>query len=852
MPDVDKLFEKAEKYLQKQKFEAALETYQEIYKLQPGVEEVLLNLGDLCVKLNRPAEAQRYLTQLADYYIRRNEIPKAVATCRKILKQSPQDVNILLKLATLLEKSQKNNEAIEAYRAALELHRKAGAMSQALSCLEHIVKLDPNNVATQVELGEMASSARQLRIATPAFLKAAQLAREAGQDDRWAELAERAHHLDPIDEAAAVMASEVYLQKDRAPETVALLEPVYANKPDEIQIVDLLCQAYLRLGDYEKAQPLCWRLYQSRPETLPQLLKLIEGLIQADKLEKALALVGQMKTSLFQQGKKNEFLNIVEKIYEADESNLPVLEMLSTLYNEMNKEDGLRRSLVRLFNLYLAGEDFQKAADTLEKILDVEPYGEGHYDRLLNLEGNIDKIWYENIASRVQPYSSGRPSGGPPGKTGTAPAQKVEGLDDLIIEGEMFFQYQLTGKLTATLEKINHLYPGAQEKNTRLQELYQGAGFTPTPAVAVAVATAQSASPAAAAEQPRTQAVASDLHSLDDFRKISEITANIYRESTPQGVMQVAVNEVGRALSASRCWGALGSADRTPALMVEYCSPAASASDMASVLKLYGLLINQAVAKPDGWLVEDVAQFPAFASVLPDLQKLGVKSLLAMPLIDKDQPAGLLLTEQCDRRRAWTPGEEVLLTTIATQVVIAVNNTKLRRLVRSIAGSDEDTGLLPRSSYLDCLLSEAARAKDQSQPLSVCIVEPENPTALVKNLGDSGLQKYFQQVSKVLQSNLRQNDVAVRYNPCAIAVVFPGTALPQAGLAVEKLRRAISTVKTDGRTPPNLCSAVCDVQLGHVFDAVDGVTEVINRLEVALEQSRKENGKRVYLSKFEE
>jgi tetratricopeptide (TPR) repeat protein len=94
MPDIDKLFEKGEKYLQKQKFDAALETYHEIYKYEPNDEEVLLNLGDLSLKLNRPAEGLRFQSQLADYYIKRNDIPKAVATCRKILKLSPQDVEI--------------------------------------------------------------------------------------------------------------------------------------------------------------------------------------------------------------------------------------------------------------------------------------------------------------------------------------------------------------------------------------------------------------------------------------------------------------------------------------------------------------------------------------------------------------------------------------------------------------------------------------------------------------------------------------------------------------------------------------------------------------------------------------
>jgi len=210
----------------------------------------------------------------------------------------------------------------------------------------------------------------------------------------------------------------------------------------------------------------------------------------------------------------------------------------------------------------------------------------------------------------------------------------------------------------------------------------------------------------------------------------------------------------------------------------------------------------------------------------------------------------LLLMEQCDAPRAWSPGESLLLKAISTQVVIAVNNTKLRRLVRSLAGSDPETGLLPRSSYVDCLLAEAQRSKDQSQPLSVCLIEPENPTNLMKTLGDAGVQRYHQQLSKSMTASLRQNDIAIRYSPLAIAVVFPDTALPQGGLAVEKVRRVISQVKVDGATAPNFCTAVCDVPLGPNFNAVDGVTEVINRLEVSMEQARKEGGKRVLLSKF--
>jgi len=847
MADLEKLYEKAEKYLHKQKFEAALETFQEIYKHEPDEEVVLLNLGDLSLKLNRTAEGLRYQAILADYYIKRSDSGKAIATCRKILKLSPHDVATLTKLAGLLEKTQKNSEALQAYREALDLYRKAGSSAQAMECLQHVVKLDPGNVEVHVELGELAARTRQLKVATPSFLRAAQLSREAGRENRWAELVERAHLLDPADEGSRIAAAEVFLKKDRPTEAVALLEPLSQNKPDDLILLEFLARGYTAVGDFAKAEPLCWKLYEAKPEAQDIVLRLVEGLLQTGAGDKALALLGKVKDRLFKRDKRSEFLKILEKLYEADESNLEILEMLCTLYNEMNKEDGLRRSMTRLFNLYLAGEQYDKAADTLERILDVDPYGEGHYDRLVSLEGHIDGMLYKNIQVRVRPPSS-------PGAAATlgvagaavAPA-KTESLDDLIVEGEMYLRYQLTSKLAETVERIHRLFPGAEERNPRLRELNDQSGFTAKLTQAEGLAT----TPPAARVEPEPAPAPAPSAQLDELRKISEITANIYREATPQGVMQLAVNQVGRALNVSRCWGALGGANRPPALTVEYCSPAASPSDMAAALKLYATLMRRAVTNPDGWAVPDVTRAPILGPVMAEIQKLGIRSLLVLPLLDKQEAAGLLLLEQCNAPRTWSADESLVLNAISTQIVIAVNNTKLRRLVRSLAGSDPETGLLPRSSYVDCLLAEAQRSKDQGQPLSVCLIEPENPSRLMKALGDAGVQRYLHRVSKSVTASLRQNDIAIRYSPLALALLFPDTALPKAGLAVEKVRRVIAQVQVDGPTAPSFCAAVCDVPLGPDFDVVDGVTEALNRLEASMEEARKEGGKRVLLSKFE-
>jgi hypothetical protein len=67
---------------------------------------------------------------------------------------------------------------------------------------------------------------------------------------------------------------------------------------------------------------------------------------------------------------------------------------------------------------------------------------------------------------------------------------------------------------------------------------------------------------------------------------------------------------------------------------------------------------------------------------------------------------------------------------------------------------------------------------------------------------------------------------------------------------VEKVRRALAQIRVNGTGVVNFCAAVCDVPLAPDFDAVDGVTEVINRLEASLDRAHREGGKRVLASKF--
>jgi GAF domain-containing protein len=65
-----------------------------------------------------------------------------------------------------------------------------------------------------------------------------------------------------------------------------------------------------------------------------------------------------------------------------------------------------------------------------------------------------------------------------------------------------------------------------------------------------------------------------------------------------------------------------------------------------------------------------------------------------------------------NKPRAWPQTDAVVLKTLADQMVIALNNAGLRRLVKNLSVTDEKSGLLKRVLILICCWRRAsARSK---------------------------------------------------------------------------------------------------------------------------------------------
>ena len=104
--------------------------------------------------------------------------------------------------------------------------------------------------------------------------------------------------------------------------------------------------------------------------------------------------------------------------------------------------------------------------------------------------------------------------------------------------------------------------------------------------------------------------------------------------------------------------------------------------------------------------------------------------------------------------------------------------------------------------------------------------------------------------AEAICSQLRHSDLAVRYGPAQIVVLLASTAEKDALPVIDNLRRALKKTCGEQGCAPTLTAGIAEVNLDPRFDAADIATEVINRLEDALEQAKSAEAGAAYALAF--
>jgi diguanylate cyclase (GGDEF)-like protein len=855
MADISKRLDKAEKYLQRSKPEAALEEYLSILEHEPGNEQVQQAAADLCLALDRRPQAGELLSSLFEHEFEAGESSKGVVTYKKLSKITTPTPLQTFRYAQLIEKRDRN-DALEAYQTALRGFERQNKDKQALAACKRIVELSP----TIENLQLTAEKAAALSEGKTAATNYVQLGLLQDQDSPGSgfESYERAYNFDPLNFQAVFLYGRGLFSRNALAESLTVLEPVVTRVKGLPELRELYAHALMAAKRPAEAEPYAWELFEKDPQQLEEVASLVGVYLDVNDTRGALQLARKLEEHETAAGRRREF---VTSMYEMSDRRMPSLgfaEYLVKLFDTANREHEYSRTLLKLFQLYYSAGKYGQAGETLDRAAELDPYEPGHSKRLEMLRGRIDDHQYNRIANRFNRVDNkSQIAAAAPEPELPVPVRDAEPtvLEDFILQAEIYLQYGMRSKALERLERVSKLFPQEELKNEKLRHLYISAGFTPAYEVAAAVARAaappaasgapaQPKAPDAPPPPPAATARPNEENAVDNFARVTEITRNIYRQANVKSVLFTAVNDIGRHFNASRCVAGLCTIGKPPSAALEYCAPGVKQSDVMAIVKLIGL--TQQLAVNSTVNISNAKASRELAPAAEHVHALNIESLLAVPLLDSGEQCGILILEQTSPRQ-WQQTDVVVLKTIAEQMVLAVSNVRLRTLMKTLAVTDEKSGLLKRSSYLDVLLSEVRRSLQQKAPMTLMLLHFGKASALAKEIGEAQVESMMQQIGQSIASHIRQNDVAVRYDLTTIALILSDTNEKNAFLVVDKMRKVLAPNKIPGteRTPP-ISVGIAEAVLQERFDAVDMVTEVINRVESALEVARSEGGNKAH------
>src|SRR6266403_1803365 len=812
--DIVKQLDRAKRFVEKNRLDDAIEAYQSVLTAFPNHLESIQSLGDLYTLQNRTDRAAVYYGLLFDRFTAPREEPKALALYARFLKPHQQPAERVARYALLLQKQNRAEESIEQFMSAALAFELSGKMEEALTCFVRVAQLDPENRDRHIAVAELAERMGNSAAAARGYLRAGQLTTSDGKEAL--RLFARAHELLPADRSAALLYAQGLLRSGDAPAAAALLMPLAVAESDPA-FLETYAESLMRSGRLDDARAVLDRMTNQGAGSAEKFFALAHEYMRAGKEEGAVDLLGRVKKSMLAARRESEFALAVDQFIEVYPKSLRLAEFCSAMYGELNRESKYFDALVRLFDLRLANEQFTGACEALEKLLDIDPYDARNQERIDQIQGRADDAFLSRLKSRLagaathgsqtpaQDRSRGKSSD--PSPLLLEDVRAGQTLEDLLVQAEIFVQYSLQSKAVERLQKIVELFPGEAARNERLQSLFEAAHWWPQEDASKPEPVSQET----AAEDPAVHNVAYAPETLRDLAKISEINQNVFRQPSPRAMLSAAVNDVGNHLRATRCLAVVGSPGQPPQMASEFC---------ASGIE---------------------------AAAGPALKEMGLETVLGVQLTDPETqaPAGMLIAGFA-APHTWKPNETYFLQSIGDQMLLCVHHTRLRSLVRTMAVADEKTGLLARSSYMDCLLHESQRARKQGVPLALALLQVDGGPDLLRQQGEAPFERYMEQLGRSVQAIVRQTDLAVKYTSWALAFILPDTPLSGARTLAEKLKKATANLRApwDG-AQVTLSVAIAEAIARQDFENEDIVTDLINRAEAGLEEARKRGGNEI-------
>jgi tetratricopeptide (TPR) repeat protein len=469
-----KVLSSAEKFVQQGKLQNAIAEYEKILKADPKDLTVMNTVGDLYARIGNTDKAVECFKSVGDAYASQGFTVKAIAMYKKLTKLK-SSLESVLRLAELYTQQGLFNDARAQYLQVAEEFLKDNQLEQAVRIFQKTLEMDPENVAMRTRLAEVYLQLGKNQEAWQIFSAVAENLRGKGQLPAADEILRRMLKLDPGNSQALLLRGKNAYESGDIAGAAQQLEKV-ADIDNHPEGLHTLLQSYLQLGDLTQAEKLAEKLLTVHNDA-NAFLGYLDALIAEGQFEQVLRLC-QQHSDKFLAGNSEKVLEKLHMMIGHVRENTAALEMLLELLSKAGETTHLTEIYELLAHAYVQSGDLQRAQTYYLKLTQLEPENQIHatnYQQVLEklgpLAGVSRGITAQEGAAIVDELEA------------TAPYidQRYENDVELAVraaltDAELFVSYNMAPKALGPLLLALPRAPRDLRINQRLASLFTRAG----------------------------------------------------------------------------------------------------------------------------------------------------------------------------------------------------------------------------------------------------------------------------------------------------------------------------------------------------------------------------------------
>jgi tetratricopeptide (TPR) repeat protein len=347
----DKLIEEAQKCASRGQFGKAVKAYEQIVALEPSTISLRQKLAELLIKCARNDDARKELEKVAAHFSKNGFYLKAIAVYKQLQKLFPADISLCLTLAELNEKHGLVQNALTEYKFVYEQYETSGDIPEALNILDRMQIVDPLNIPVKIKLAEAYAQHGKIDEGYAVFLKTAVLLIERSDNQALAKVCARVQQLFPEKKDFLFEVLSELIRMGNAAAAIGSLQNLLRSDPGNKVVWELIIQAYQLLDQPQRVKMAYQHYLKYFPEEPVAIVGLLTSITAERNLAAALEMLDKYESTLISAG----FLQHLEQIYQdldtIDPINTKVLEGLIRVATATGKEDDRASHIAKLTSL---------------------------------------------------------------------------------------------------------------------------------------------------------------------------------------------------------------------------------------------------------------------------------------------------------------------------------------------------------------------------------------------------------------------------------------------------------------------------------------------------------------------